>query len=36
LQTERNLSKQENESLKQEIYNINGKIDVVSGGVLSI
>ena len=36
LQTERDLSKQENDSLKQEIYNINGKIDVVSGGVLSI
>lgn len=36
LQTERNLSKQENDALKQEIYNLNGKIDVVSGGVLSI
>lgn len=36
LQTERNLSKQENDALKQEIYNLNDKIDVVSGGVLSI
>lgn len=36
LQTERNLSKQENDALKQEIYNLNDKIDVVSDGVLSI
>lgn len=36
LQTERNLSKQENESLKQEIYNVNDKIDVVRDGILSI
>lgn len=36
LQTERELSQQENDALKQEIYNLNDKIDVVSGGVLSI
>jgi hypothetical protein len=36
LQTERNLSKQENDSLKQEIYNVNDKIDVVRDGILSI
>ena len=36
LQTERELSQQENNALKQEIYNLNDKIDVVSGGVLSI
>lgn len=36
LQTERDLSKQENDSLKQEIYNVNDKIDVVRDGILSI
>lgn len=36
LETERELSQQENNVLKQDINNLNGKLDVVNNGVLSI
>ena len=33
---ERELSKQENDAIKQNVGNLDGKIDIVSSGVLSI